>query len=312
MEINAGPISFESSVILITGAARGLGRAYANFLAARGARIILNDIGVTAAGASPSPAVAEQAAAEIGQAGGVAIADCSDVATEAGAIAAVRVALDQFGRIDAVINNAGFVRSGKLADVSVEDFDATVAVHARGAFLVTRAAWAAMTKQGYGRVVMTTSCGALYGQVGLTAYGAAKGAIMGMTRVLAIEGEPLGIRVNGVAPLAYTRLAAGIPDDDHRALFERHARVEQVAPLVGLLAHPACPVNGLIFDAGAGRFARIFQGEGVGYLNPDATIEAVRDHFEEILSDQGFTKPTGADDAVSRTVQLIVGNGSRG
>src|SRR5271156_2416982 len=141
MKPNDGSIGFKDSVILITGAARGLGRAYANFLAARGAKIILNDIGVTAAGASPSPTVAEHAASEIRQTGGVAVADCSDVATEAGAVAAVRVALDHFGRMDAVINNAGFVRSGKLADVSVEDFDATISVHARGAFLVTRAAW---------------------------------------------------------------------------------------------------------------------------------------------------------------------------
>jgi NAD(P)-dependent dehydrogenase (short-subunit alcohol dehydrogenase family) len=298
-------VSFAGSVVLITGGGRGLGCAYASLLASRGARLVINDLGVSADGEAPSPEVAESAAAEIRASGQLAVADCSDIATEPGAASAVAAALDHYGRLDAVINNAGFVRAAQFGDASLAHLDQMLAVHVRGAFLVTRAAWKVMAEQRYGRVVMTTSTGGLYGQIGLASYGAAKGAVMGLTRVLALEGASLGVRVNAVAPLAYTRLAAGIPDERHRALFERNARVEQVAPLVALLAHRECPVNGQIFAAGAGRFARIFVGEGTGHLDAEATIESVRDHFSEVLADNDYTSPTGSNEAVQRTVQLM-------
>jgi NAD(P)-dependent dehydrogenase (short-subunit alcohol dehydrogenase family) len=306
-------VSFAGSVVLVTGGGRGLGRAYASLLASRGASVIINDLGVSADGNAPSPEVAESAAAEIRTSGGSAVADCSDIATEPGAAAVIAKALDSFGRLDAVINNAGSVRGAQLSDATLADLDHMLAVHVRGAFLVTRAAWKIMTQQRYGRVVMTTSIGGLYGQIGLASYGAAKGAVMGLTRVLALEGESLGVRVNAVAPLAYTRLAAGIPDEEHRALFERNLRVEQVAPLVALLASRECPVSGQIFDAGAGRFARIFVGEGTGYLDAEATIESVRDHFSEVVADNEYTSPKGSNEAVERTVQLMTaGRNGRG
>lgn len=298
-------LSFAGQVVLITGAARGLGRAYANLLAARGARLVLNDIGVSAAGAEPSAAIAEAAAAEIRSAGGDIVADANDISTEGGAAAAVATAVDRYGRIDAVINNAGFVRSGPITSTTLADFDAMLDVHARGAFFVSRAAWRPMQAQGYGRIVLVTSSGAIYGQRGLCAYAAGKGAIIGMTRALAIEGEPLGIRINALAPLAYTRLAAGIPDEEHRAHFERHAHVDQVAPMAAVLAHRDCPVNGMMFDVGGGRFARVFLAEGDGFIDPQPTPESVRDHFEAILSDSGYETAEDTDAAVARTVALI-------
>lgn len=299
------PLAFDGQVVLITGAARGLGRAYADLLATRGARLVLNDIGVSAGGADPSAVISAQAAAEIRASGGDAVADASDISTEDGAARAVATAIDHYGRIDAVINNAGFVRSGPITETSLADFDAMLDVHARGAFLVTRAAWRFMEPQRYGRIVLVTSAGAIHGQRSLCAYSAAKGAVIGMTQALAVEAEPLGIRINALAPLAYTRLAAGIPDEDHRAHFERHARVDQVAPMAALLAHRECPVNGMIFDAGAGRFARVFLAEGDGFLDTEPTPETVRDHIDEILSDRGFAPSDDADAAVARTVSLI-------
>lgn len=301
----SGAVSFEDAVVIVTGAARGLGQAYARLLAARGAKVIVNDIGIDLEGGNASPELAAQIAADITAAGGTAIGNASDIATEAGANAVVAAAMDTFGRLDAVINNAGAVRNGWLGTTTLDDLDHMLSIHTRGAFLVTNAAWKTMVKQRYGRIVMTTSCGGLYGQPGLAAYGAAKGALMGLTRVLSLEGESQGIRVNAIAPLAYTRLAAHIPEEDRRALFERHLRVEQVAPLVALLAHRECPVTGEIFDAGAGRYARMFIGEGIGYLNADATIEDVRDNFDEVMADRDHTLPRSAGETVARTVELL-------
>lgn len=300
-----GPVSFTDSVVIVTGGGRGLGRAYATLLAARGAKVVVNDIGLDLKGGNASPEVAAQVAEEITASGGTAIGNASDITTVAGAEAVVAAAVDTFGRLDAVINNAGAVRDGWMGTTTPDDLDQMLSIHTRGAFYVTTAAWKIMASQKYGRIVMTTSCGGLYGQPGLAAYGAAKGAVMGLTRVLSLEGETCGIRVNAIAPLAYTRLAAHIPEEDRRALFERHLRVEQVAPLVALLAHRGCPVNGEVFDAGAGRYARMFIGEGIGYVNPDASIEDVRDNFAEILADRDSTLPRHASETVARTVALL-------
>lgn len=300
-----GKMSFEGQVVLVTGAARGLGRSYAELLAARGAHVVLNDIGVSAGGADPSPVIAEAAAADLRRSGGSVIADNSDISTEAGAEQAVATALEGFGRIDAVVNNAGFVRSGDIGSTSLADFTSMIDVHAKGAFLIARAAWRPMKEQGHGRIVLVTSSGAIHGQRGLCGYAAGKGAVIGMTHALAVEGAPLGISVNAIAPLAYTRLAAGIPDEEHRAHFERHAHVDQVAPLAAVLAHHTCPVNGMILDAGGGRFARVFVTEGDGYIDPAPTPERVRDHFDAILSDFGCQTARDTDEAVARTVALV-------
>jgi NAD(P)-dependent dehydrogenase (short-subunit alcohol dehydrogenase family) len=162
-----------------------------------------------------------------------------------------------------------------------------------------------MTEQRYGRIVMTTSSAGLYGQAGLSAYAAAKGALIGLTRSLGLEGAELGIKVNAIAPLGHTRLNADLPDLERRALFERHFPPELVAPLVALLAHPDCPVNGQIFAAGGGRFTRAFIAEGAGYLDVEATTESVRDHLATVLSDGSPTVPVSASDTFARSVELI-------
>ena len=303
-DTSACRVAFEGAVVLITGAARGLGRSYAALCAARGARIVVNDLGIAADGGSPSPEPAQQAAAEICERGGLAVADPSDITTERGAAAVVATALNHFGRLDAVINNAGSVRSGPFADAHLSDLDQMLTTHVRGAFLVTRAAWKVMAGQGYGRVVMTTSSAGLYGQRGLTAYGAAKGALIGLTRALALEGEAFDIHVNAVAPLGYTRLNADLRDLERRALFERHFRVDQVAPLVALLSHRRCPVNGQIFTAGAGRFARVLIAEGVGHIEVDPTIDSVLEHMPEALADHDLVASGESNEIFARSVEL--------
>lgn len=296
-------MSFDGAVALITGGGRGLGKAYASLLAARSAKVVVNDLEFE--DASTQLSVAEQTAREIREAGGIAIGVSSDITREAGAKAAVAAAMDHFGRLDAIINNAGTVCTKDFANTHLDDLDEMLTVHVRGAFLVTKAAWKIMAAQRYGRVVMTTSSAGLYGQAGLAAYGAAKAALIGMTRALAVEGEQVGIRTNAVSPLGHTRLNADLPDEKRRAFFQRRARVEQVAPLVALLAHRDCPVNGEIIDAGAGRFARVMIGAGRGYIDVDATIETVRDNFAEVLADRDYHAPTSADDTVAHSVRLI-------
>lgn len=298
-------VSFNGDVVLITGAGRGLGRSYALLLAARGARVVVNDIGAESDGSNPSAQPAETVAAEIRAAGGEAIANSSDITTEAGAQAAVDAAINHFGRLDAVINNAGLVVKGRFGKMTLADLDQMLSIHVRGTFLITSAAWKVMAGQGHGRIVTTTSCAGLYGEEGLAAYSTAKGALIGLTRALGLDGEALGIRTNAIAPLAYTRMAAGIPDEAHRSFFERNARAEQVAPLVAFLAHRECPVNGQIFDAGAGRFTRVFFAAGRGYVDTDPTMESVRDHFAEVLSEHDYRVPVSGEDTIAQTLKLI-------
>lgn len=299
-------LTFDGSVILITGAARGLGRSYARLCAARGARLVVNDLWRVAEGADASTS-AEDFVAALNELGGAAFAVDADINTPRGATAAVAAALKQFGRLDGVINNAGVVRAAPFVDTTLADLETMLASHVRGTFLVARAAWPTMAAQGHGRIVATSSSAGLYGQAGLSAYAAAKGAIIGLVKTLGLEGADLGIRTNAVAPLGHTRLNADLPDLERRALFERHFSPDLVAPLVALLAHPACPTNGEVFSAGGGRFARAFIAEGAGYLDLAPSMESVRDNFGAAMSDRDFVAPASASDTFARTVELIAG-----
>lgn len=279
------PLDFTGRVAVVTGAGRGIGRGHAQLLAARGARVIINDLGTRMTGDGADASIAQAAAAGITTAGGIAEADTSDISTEEGAAALVEHAIDAFGRIDILINNAGIFGTDDFPQIDLELMRRMHAVHVGGSFLVTRAAWNHMAAAGYGRVVLTTSTSAL-GAGDTISYTTAKAGVLGLGRALAQAGIPLGIKVNLVAPMALTRMmisgmgaAETPPEDPQRA-------PALVAPLVALLCHEWCPVTGETFMAGMRRVSRLFIAETRGYTHPgtDLTPETVRDQWETIVS----------------------------
>jgi len=276
-------LRFDGRVAVVTGAGRGIGAGYARLLADRGAHVVVNDLGgeVTGEGSDPTPAA--EVVASIVDVGGSAVADHHDIATEEGASALVQRALDTYGRIDVLVNNAGIMRWARMPHIETLDFERHLAVHLTGSFLTARAAWPHMAERGYGRIVMTTSAG-VFGLPDNTSYAAAKGGVIGLTRSLALAGRKLGIRVNAVAPAAVTRMGAG----DEAAM-----PPELAAPLVAYLAHEECPVNGEVYAAGTGRFARIVLAATPGYVHSDGapTVEDVVAHWDEVNDTDGFEVP---------------------
>jgi len=280
--------NFQGRVAVVTGAGRGIGRAYARLLADRGANVVVNDLGGSMEGEGSDAEPASTVAAEIVSAGGVAIADTSDVATTAGAETLVGAAVERFGRLDVLVNNAGIIRWARFPKADAENLERHFAVHVAGSFNTVRAAWPHMVDQGYGRIVMTTSAG-FFGLPDNLSYATAKGAVIGLARSLTTAGAPHGIKVNLIAPAAFTRMA-GPADDGNRSA---QMAPELVAPMVAFLAHEDCPVSGEIYAAGAGRFARIFIASTVGYLHrgPTPTIEDVAEHWATINDEVGSWVP---------------------
>jgi NAD(P)-dependent dehydrogenase (short-subunit alcohol dehydrogenase family) len=293
-------LTFEGRVVVVTGAGRGIGRAYARLLAERGASVVVNDLGGSIEGRGADEGPASGVVAEIVAGGGAAIADTNDVATPAGAQALVDAAVERFGRVDALVNNAGIIRWAGPPDVDANNLTAHLAVHVGGSFNTTRAAWPHMVEQGYGRIVMTTSAG-VFGLPTNTSYATAKGAVIGLTRSLTTAGTAHGIKVNLIAPAAFTRMAGQAADEPAEGVDSPRARQmapELVAPMVAFLAHEDCPVSGEIYSAGAGRFARIFIASTEGYVHPGAapTIEDVAEHWATINDETGYSVPTDLTD----------------
>jgi NAD(P)-dependent dehydrogenase (short-subunit alcohol dehydrogenase family) len=282
-----GEYRFDGRVAVVTGAGRGIGRAYARLLAERGATVVVNDLGASTGGSGSDAAPATEAVDEIVAAGGSAVADTHDVSSAEGAAALVDAAVERFGRVDALVNNAGIIRWAGMPDVDEDNLDRHLAVHVGGSFNTTRAAWPHMAAQGYGRVVMTTSAG-LFGLPDNTSYATAKGAVVGLARSLATAGAEHGITVNCIAPGAMTRMAGQAGDTT-----DTHMSPELVAPMVALLAHEACPVSGEIYAAGFGRFARIFIGMAPGYVHTGSapTIEDVADQWAAVNDEAGYGIP---------------------
>jgi NAD(P)-dependent dehydrogenase (short-subunit alcohol dehydrogenase family) len=276
-EILAPQLRFDDRVAVVTGAGRGLGRAYAQLLASRGAKVVVNDVGGSLTGEGTDAGPAEYVVNEITAAGGEAVACTASVATREGGEAIIQTALEHYGGIDILVHNAGNVRRGSLKEVSYEDFDAVLDVHLRGAFHVVRPAFPVLCEAGYGRIVLTSSIGGLYGNHGVANYAAAKAGVIGLSNVAALEGAADGVTCNVIVPAAVTRMAAGIDISAYPPMGP-----ELVAPVVGWLAHESCSVSGEVFIALAGRVARAVIAESPGVYRPSWTVEDVGEHLEAI------------------------------
>jgi NAD(P)-dependent dehydrogenase (short-subunit alcohol dehydrogenase family) len=292
-----GLLRFDGRVALVTGGARGMGRAYANLLAERGAKVVINDLGGGSFGDGSAREPALEAVAEITAKGGVAVANFGDVGSPEAAQAMVDQAVDQFGQLDIVINNAGIARFVPFEQMTLALFEQMMRIHVYGPFLVTRAAWPHLVEQGYGRVVMTCS-DAIRGGWNSTHYAAAKSAVIGFMTNLSVEGQPHGINVNVVWPSAETRLfnqlfaegEAVPPGIDLAAIpMPPNRSPDAVAPAVAWLVHDACEVTGQQISSGSGYVARIFLAQGPGFADADLTVESVRDHWSQVVAESPTT-----------------------
>jgi NAD(P)-dependent dehydrogenase (short-subunit alcohol dehydrogenase family) len=273
-------IDLSNRVAIVTGAGGGLGREHALALAARGAYVVVNDLGGALDGTRTDASPARDVVEEITSTGGTAIADDNSVADAGGADAIVRATIAAFGRVDIVVNNAGIVQDRAFHNMTHEEFDDVVAVHLRGAFNVTRAAWPHMREHKHGRVVCTTSGAGVFGNFGQANYAAAKAGLIGLTQVLAIEGAKHGITAHAIAPIARTRMTEHVLGS---YLVERVAP-HLVSPLVVWLASDECSDTGHVYTVGGGRMARFVVGMTHGWTRTDGelTPEDVRDHWEAV------------------------------
>jgi 3-hydroxy-3-methylglutaryl CoA synthase/NAD(P)-dependent dehydrogenase (short-subunit alcohol dehydrogenase family)/putative sterol carrier protein len=285
-------IRFDGRVAVVTGAGAGLGRVYAVELARRGAKVLVNDLGGARDGSGGSSTPADEVVAEIRAFGGDAVASYDSVATAEGGEAIIAKALEAFGRVDIVINNAGILRDKTLAKMEPQEWDAIMAVHLDGAFNVSRPAFLKMRGQGYGRIVVTTSAAGLYGNFGQTNYSAAKMGLVGFMNTLKLEGEKHNIRANAIAPIAATRLTEDIlPPEMLNKL-----KPEFVAPMVLYLCSEACAETGMVFNAGMGCFNRAAVLTGPGAVVGDGRIPPTPEQIHQAwdaINDMKGAKESG-------------------
>jgi len=291
-------VRFDGRVAIVTGAGNGLGRSHALALAERGAKVVVNDLGGDRHGAGQSSAAAQEVVALIKQSGGDAIANGANVANYEQVQAMVAETMSQWGRVDVLINNAGILRDKTLTKMSIDDFDSVVDVHLLGSAYCTKAVWDIMKEQVYGRVVMTTSGSGLYGNFGQSNYAAAKMAVVGLMNALVLEGEKYNIKVNCLAPAAFTRMTEDIMPDKRVADMMTPAAV--TAGLL-TLCHDEAPTR-FILCAGAGGYAstRIYETDGI-FLHPaDQTPENIIANWDKISDETGQRVMTNAGQQIQK------------
>lgn len=288
-------VSFEGRVAIVTGAGVGLGRSHALGLAARGCKVVVNDLGVATDGTSAGSDAANSVVAEIKAAGGEAIANGADVTSASDTQSMVSDAIKAFGQVDILVNNAGILRDKTFIKMGLDDFAKVVDVHLMGAVNCTQAVWAHMNEREYGRIVMTTSASGMYGNFGQSNYGAAKAGVVGFMNVLAQEGAKRNVRVNTLAPTATTRMTEDLLPEEVLALLQP----ETITPgLIALVAEEA-PTK-MILGAGGGCFAetRITETKGVALQGDDLSVEGVLAAMDSIRDPDGATT---MDNAFSQT-----------
>jgi NAD(P)-dependent dehydrogenase (short-subunit alcohol dehydrogenase family) len=293
-------IRFDGQVAIVTGAGGGLGRQHALELARRGAKVVVNELGGAMDGSGGSSEAAKAVVEEIRAAGGEAMADGGSVADDKGAENLVARTMEAWGRIDVFIANAGILRDKSFAKMELADFQAVIDVHLWGTVKPLRHAWPVMREQTYGRVVVTTSSTGLYGNFGQANYGAAKAALVGLMKTLAIEGARDDIRVNAISPIAATRMTETIMPPELLAKL----RPEYVTPGVVYLASEEAP-TGQVLTAGAGVFslARLYETEGAFLGEDGLSAEAVRDGWERIADPAGQQAYPQGNDQVAKMVR---------
>jgi len=296
-------ISFDGRVAIVTGSGGGLGRTYALDLAARGAQVVVNDLGGTVNGVGGDDSAAQKVVDEITAAGGTAVANHDSVSTPEGGESIVKTAVDSFGKVDIVINNAGILRDKTFPKLEWPDLDAVLDVHLKGAFYVSQPAFKVMKENGYGRFVFTASNAGVFGNFGQTNYGAAKMGLVGLSNVLAVEGARAGINSNVIMPVALTRMTEQILG----------AMADQldpglVTPMVTYLSSENCTFSHEVFSAVAGRYARVFVGLAPGwYAGKDAkpTAEDIAEHINEIEKQDGYIVPMSVADELTKLAEVL-------
>ncbi|MDG2303176.1 MAG: SDR family oxidoreductase [Candidatus Binatia bacterium] len=298
-----GDIRFDGRVAVITGAGGGLGKTYALEFAKRGAKVVVNDLGGKADGTGKGSNMADQVVDEIKAAGGEAAANYDSVATPEGGESIIKTAVEAFGKVDVVVNNAGILRDRSFVKLSPQELELVIDVHLKGAFYVSQPAFRLMKDQRYGRFVFTSSAAGLLGNFGQSNYGAAKMGLVGLMHVLAVEGAKYDVKCNAIAPTARTRMT-----EELLGPLADYLDPETVTPLVTYLCSEGCEYTHEVYSVGGGRFARMFIGLAQGWIAGKGEVvsaEAVRDQIGKIRDPEGYTIPTGIGDEMKAIANAL-------
>lgn len=296
-------INLDGQVVVVTGAGGGLGKTYALELGRRGAKVLVNDLGGSVDGSGAGTSMADAVVEEILSAGGTAMPNYSSVSTHEGGEAIISAALDAYGSVDAVINNAGVLRDRSFTKLMPEELEIVLDVHLKGAFYVSQPAFRAMKEKGYGRFVFTSSAAGLLGNFGQANYGAAKMGLVGLSNVLAQEGAKYNVKANVIAPIARTRMTESLLGPLAESLDPHY-----VTPLVTYLVSPECEYSHEIFSVGGGRYARMFIGVTPGWYAGEGKTplaEEIRDQMSAIRSTNDFIIPEGIGDEMRILAKML-------